>query len=420
METCLLQSASAPLIGLSFLSAFLLLLYVNEKSRRKKAEREQRKSQQAFSNQTLDLALHNEYAREIFDSQKSLLAFTDGTNILDANMPFLERFSSIDAFKKEGFLRLQKQFTDPQNNLPLNPEWLTQIKQNPDEIHRLTCQDDTHQWIYQIRIRELESTLVGKGILIALDDITELEHMKEEYGKMSALGSMGKLAGGLSHEMNTPLTSLKGNLEMLSLELDDLSCADSKEITTLTSEMSRSLTRLSTLTQSIRELASLEDQKEEKFSLAFSLWEAGRITHTRHGDKLSITLDDYPLDFEAAPSFTSHPITGSQIKTKQAWILLLDFAYNAYDSSKQQQLKVIDIHIQPSPSSYCVTISHHAGNMDPKRLQTLFEPFTYRQQHQGLGIELHLARTILEHQHVTLQASNSPDGVTFTVEIPSS
>lgn len=418
METCLFQSDSAPLVGLSFFSLIFFFLYIRETSRRQKAEKTQAQTQQAFSNQALDLALHNEYAREIFDSQKSLLAFIDKTNILDANMPFLERFETIEAFKNGGFLRLQQCFTHPLDNSPLDSEWWDQMLSSPQEIHRIRYQNDFREWIYQIRIRELESTLVGKGILIALDDITELEQMKEEYGKMSALGSIGQLAGGLSHEMNTPLTSLKGNLEMLSLELDDLPSANPDEITTLTSEMSRSLTRLATLTQSIRELASLDDPKEETFSLTLSLQEAARIIHTRHGDDALIMLNDQSIDFEHPSNLLPFSITGSQMQIKQAWVLLLDFAYNAYDGSKQPSSRIIGITIQSLSSVYQVSISHHAGNMSDEQLQKLFEPFSYRQSHQGLGIELHLAKTILEQQQATLDVANSTDGVIFTIELP--
>lgn len=54
-----------------------------------------------------------------------------------------------------------------------------------------------------------------KHILISINDITELDKMKQEMERLSRLNLIGQMAAGIGHEIRNPMTSIRGFLQLL-------------------------------------------------------------------------------------------------------------------------------------------------------------------------------------------------------------
>lgn len=66
---------------------------------------------------------------------------------------------------------------------------------------------------------------ISTTIFFSFVDITELELMRQQQINNIKLSLIGKLAAGITHEINTPLTYIKGNLEILKMDIaNDRGC----------------------------------------------------------------------------------------------------------------------------------------------------------------------------------------------------
>src|SRR5208282_3100541 len=66
--------------------------------------------------------------------------------------------------------------------------------------------------------------LVGKsgeriGRLLLFDDVTQRERMEEQMSQTEKLTSLGLLAAGVAHEVNTPLAVISNYIQMLAKEM---------------------------------------------------------------------------------------------------------------------------------------------------------------------------------------------------------
>ena len=57
------------------------------------------------------------------------------------------------------------------------------------------------------------------GRLILLDDITQRVRMEEQMVQTEKLTSLGLLAAGVAHEVNTPLAVISNHIQMLAKQL---------------------------------------------------------------------------------------------------------------------------------------------------------------------------------------------------------
>ena len=56
--------------------------------------------------------------------------------------------------------------------------------------------------------------------LLVFDDITEKVHLENQLMQAEKLSSIGLLAAGIAHEVNTPLTGISSYVQMLLKETD--------------------------------------------------------------------------------------------------------------------------------------------------------------------------------------------------------
>nr|WP_232795420.1 histidine kinase dimerization/phospho-acceptor domain-containing protein [Paenibacillus sp. ICGEB2008] len=53
------------------------------------------------------------------------------------------------------------------------------------------------------------------GVIIALQDITELETLRSELGNFERLSLVGQMAAGITHEIRNPMAVVRGFLQLM-------------------------------------------------------------------------------------------------------------------------------------------------------------------------------------------------------------
>jgi nitrogen-specific signal transduction histidine kinase len=81
---------------------------------------------------------------------------------------------------------------------------------------------DGRELILNISLAPLEDkTGVVEGTLIAIEDLTDRVRLEEQLQQSDKLSSIGILAAGVAHEVNTPLTGISSYAQMLLQQVPD-------------------------------------------------------------------------------------------------------------------------------------------------------------------------------------------------------
>jgi PAS domain S-box-containing protein len=149
--------------------------------------------------------LHANTQRIIESSAAAILVCDASGRILSANTEAAGIFSH-DAQELVG--RALK-------TLVYRPEgWLTHLPLHAANAEATTRSDPPRRLIMAVSVLELE-TGTFNGRVVVLQDVTELRQLQDRMREQDRLASLGRLASGLAHEINTPLTGIASFAQML-------------------------------------------------------------------------------------------------------------------------------------------------------------------------------------------------------------
>ncbi len=214
-----------------------------------------------------------------------------------------------------------------------------------------------------------------------------------------------------SHEINTPLTSLKLALEVY-LREKKTTLAESK---TLVTESLDEVNKLQYLSGSLLQLAQFQkpnNTKFEKVKLADVIHEAIRkVAPMAHEKEIKIEAKLIKID-----------VMASKYGLTDLLVILLDNAIK-YSHSKSK----IEISLMKLDSQVSIVIQDYGIGIAKEGLTHIFDRF-YRtdearsKTHKGgYGLGLSIAKKIVDAHHATITVkSNLGKGSTFTVNLPKS
>jgi PAS domain S-box-containing protein len=261
--------------------------------------------------------------------------------------------------------------------------------------------DGTMFWVLE------NATLIHDGdhctaIEGTLFDVTERKRLEAEALRARNLETIGKLAGGVAHEVRNPLFAIQLNVAALTRRLDM-----TPEVKPHVDHVLAHVKRLDTLMYSLLELGqAVEAEEFMQVDLGASLREAQNVVDGVFRDKnLRLSLD--------APS-EQVMVWGVPRKMTQAFVHILTNAQEAAppDSEVRIACRMVD--------GLCeVDIIDRGKGIADAMLSRLFEPFTTTYKgHSGLGLAL--ARHYIEsHDGAIIASNNKPGpGATVTVRLP--
>merc|ERR1711991_650135 len=108
------------------------------------------------------------------------------------------------------------------------------------------------------------------------------DSLQDEKIDNAQFNAIGKLSAGLSHEINTPLTVIKGNMEMLKASVASLqNTPDRDYMLEDISLIEDNLNRIKNITESIREVADISEFEIREVNLYRALIISLRLTHNK-------------------------------------------------------------------------------------------------------------------------------------------
>ncbi len=221
------------------------------------------------------------------------------------------------------------------------------------------------------------------GVLI---DITNTIEIKK-------LESIKKLSAGLTHEINTALTSMSGNVEMLEYDIETLNNKKIKHnINDCLNEIKKSKKIISNITTSLHYLNNLPVNTEEKINIAKTLLHAlnnFKDKIKQYNIKISINnqdiekIKDIKIFYNAEDKVLIH-----------LWTILLD---NSIDSLVLKDgLKNINIEIYQNIKEIILSVTDNGIGISDNVKNNIFEPLIKGKSFGGIGMGLFNAKNIVE------------------------
>jgi len=228
---------------------------------------------------------------------------------------------------------------------------------------------------------------------------------------------IGKMAAGITHEINTPLTYIKGNLELMIQDINNLD-DDIKQKSYLLEDsivILEGANRIASIVESMREMASQAREIPQDSNVYASLISALVLSYNK-GANITIQNEPFKIGMsKEAHSFIA-PIQKQRIE--QVFIIIVNNAIDALKLNKNFEERVFDITLSDENEHIIVSFQDNGGGINEEILPKIFDPFQSTKVEGGIGIGLSVAKRIMEEHGGKIIASNRGEGALFEVYIP--
>ena len=227
-------------------------------------------------------------------------------------------------------------------------------------------------------------------IISLKEDITELRNTEKEFRETEKFAALGKMASYITHEIKTPLTSIKTNIDIL-LRKEDLPEYVNKCLGIVQSEITRLFGLLSNIQQSTK-------QEEFKFSEIY----LPDLFNSIH----EIILPQLELKrIKFINNISEYKVLGDINKLKSLFMLLIENSMSAV--SWEGQIEIYSTAVNGRCSIYLKDNGCGIDNMEE-----IFSPF-FTTKKEGTGLGLTIAQSIIERHKGELKLVSSKPGETI-------
>lgn len=242
-------------------------------------------------------------------------------------------------------------------------------------------------------------------------------HYQEQL-KSAKLSYIGTLSAGITHEINTPLTYIKGNLELMQYDIEDLPKSDIKERMLLDSKkIKEGIVRIANIIESMREISSKKSETRDKFNVYSTLITSLTITHNKAKYISKIYINDELFDINEINYNTFEFFSFIQTqRIEQVWIIVINNALDELIKIEEYDKRELRINIFEEDDFIVIKFKDNAKGIDEKIMSKLFEPFSSSKEHGGMGLGLSIAKKIVDEHEGSIEAFNDA-GAVFEIKL---
>ena len=242
---------------------------------------------------------------------------------------------------------------------------------------------------------------------------------QDEMIRNAKFSAIGQMAAGITHEINTPLTYIKGNFEMLVEDISSLPVSPLRDTMLTDSKIIHDgIERIGNIIETMREISQKSGEQEEKANLYETLISALYLAHNRSKQVVKISINNKLFEPSMSKKEKYYECFLQKQRIEQVWIVILNNALDELVKIESFKERKLSIETFECEGSVIVRFKDNAGGIDTQILPRIFEPFESTKVSSGIGIGLNIAHRIVSQNKGTLVAYNEEDGAVFEVSIP--
>jgi len=293
-------------------------------------------------------------------------------------------------------------FADTLRQVLGNDRWRLRETRNIYKIHTATFEGRT--LVLNIAIAPLQDSQEQTGALVVIEDVTSRVRLEEQLQQREKLSSIGLLAAGVAHEVNTPLTGVSSYTQML---LGMLSETDPKHALLL--KVRRQAERATNIVNNLLNFSRTGDASEfTELDISRVLDDTLQLLEPQlRGNRIEIVRDYDP---------ESPVVFGNAGKLQQVFTNLLLNARDAIPAGGSIRISTIPA----EDHSLTIEVSDSGMGIAPENVAKIYDPFyTTKGVGRGTGLGLAVSYGIVqEHSgHISVE-SNPGRGTAFRITLP--
>ncbi|MCH9813383.1 MAG: PAS domain-containing protein [Epsilonproteobacteria bacterium] len=267
-------------------------------------------------------------------------------------------------------------------------------------------------------LKEINKNLYKRVNIEVEKNIKQHQKHQQQMIENVKFTTIGKLSAGITHEINTPLTYIKGNFEMLNEDIDELPNDKHKEsLKQSCHSIKDGIDRITTIIDTMHEMAQKPKQNDEKVNLYNSLITALTMTYNRTKHICDITLQGENFYLGMPKRENVYCTMGNKQRLEQVFVIIINNALDELVKHETFSKRQLSITLQIKQSDIIIQFKDNAGGIDPAILPHIFDPFQSTKESSGMGIGLNIAQKIISDHTGEINAYNKGEGAVFELHL---
>jgi len=245
-----------------------------------------------------------------------------------------------------------------------------------------------------------ESERIGR--LIILDDVTERDELERRLMQADKMSSIGLLAAGVAHEVNTPLAVISNYAQMLAKQI-----SGDEQKSRLLDKIAKQTFRASEIVNSLLNFSRTSAKEQGEVSLNRAIRET--LTLIEH------QLESAGVRVNVETTEPLPEIRGDFGKLQQVFLNLFLNARDAMEGGGELRIRTWS-----ENGSVRVEVADSGHGIPPEHLSRIYDPFfTTKASRKGTGLGLAVTYGIVKEHGGSIEVDSRPGaGTRFTLEFP--
>lgn len=235
----------------------------------------------------------------------------------------------------------------------------------------------------------------------------ELEESRSQLMLTSKMSALGEMAGGVAHEINTPLAVIQMRTDQI-LECVSDGSLDSDTLNNALFAIDTTVKRIGKIVSGLRSFAR-DGRKDPMEPASF----AKIVDDTFSLCKEKFSIHGVQLDYVAKNDFEIDCRPGEITQ------VLLNLLNNSYDAIDDLSTKWIQVEMKDDQDFIYVRVTDSGGGISADVQKKLMQPFfTTKEVGKGTGLGLSISRGIVESHGGKITLDQSSQNTCFLISLP--
>jgi Na+/proline symporter/signal transduction histidine kinase len=356
-------------------------------------------SQMRFEGAAAELdRLRRYHQQTLRDLPLGVCALGPDRQVLTWNLA-MEVISGVDRGQSRGI-------TVEQLPLPWSQLILSCVEGSEQHLHKIeTAVNGRRRWFNLHKAAIEDPTAPGEtgGLVILVEDLTDLQNLESELAHSERLASIGRLAAGVAHEIGNPVTGIACLAQNLESETED------SEVRITSRQIIDQTKRISEIVQTLVGFShggSFASERLQLLALTECIQEAADLVRLSHAARQGDIRIDCP------PRIL---LTADRTRLIQVFVNLLT---NACDASRPGD--EVTVQARCANGNAIIDVIDKGEGMTQDLLDRVFEPFvTTKGPRHGTGLGLSVVYRIVQDHGGQISIHSRPgDGTRVVLSLP--